>query len=108
MVNQLEGEIPKEMGQLEALQELRLSDNRLSGEIPAVELGNLRRLKLLSLANNKLNGSIPKELGELKSLQQLRLQSNNRMGEDSKGVGQSFFIAKRAFAHAKPLEGTYS
>jgi hypothetical protein len=43
---------------------LNLNSNNLEGEIPK-ELGSLAELKELNLSNNKLAGEIPKELGEL-------------------------------------------
>ena len=62
--NQLSGGIPKELGQLASLQELRLANNKLCGSIPK-ELGQLASLHTLRLHNNQLSGSIPKELGQL-------------------------------------------
>ena len=44
----MSGEIPEELGSLVNLQELLLSENRLSGEIPT-ELGNLTNLEWLGL-----------------------------------------------------------
>ena len=46
--NQLTGEIPPELGDLEHLQTLRLNKNDLSGEIPA-ELGGLGSLRASTL-----------------------------------------------------------
>ena len=48
--------------------ELKLSNNNLSGNIPA-ELGNLACLYHLDLSGNNLSGNIPNELGNLKVLQ---------------------------------------
>ena len=52
---------------------LDLSDNQLSGSIPA-QLGNLSSLESLYLSFNQLSGSIPKELGNLSSLESLSPQ----------------------------------
>ena len=46
---------------------LSLSENQLTGEIPA-ELGNLFNLQELSLNENQLTGEIPPELGGLSNL----------------------------------------
>ena len=78
--NQLSGEIPAELGNLANLQELGLGGNQLSGEIPA-ELGNLTNLQDLFLWNNELTGSIPAELGNLTNLQRLYLSMNQLTGE---------------------------
>ena len=51
--------------------ELHLSDNELSGAIPA-ELGNLTNLQILDLCGNGLSGAIPAELRNLTNLQILR------------------------------------
>ena len=61
------------------LQELYLSDNQLTGEIPT-ELGGLANLQSLSLWGNQLTGEIPTELGNLANLEQLRLHYNELSG----------------------------
>lgn len=52
--------------------ELSLAGNQLNGEIP-LELGNLTALEKLRLDNNVLSGTIPPELGGLHDLEDLRL-----------------------------------
>ena len=59
---------------------LRLVANELNGEIPA-ELGNLSNLQVLSLSTNTLSGEIPPELGDLANLQELYLNDNELTGE---------------------------
>ncbi len=78
--NQLSGEIPPELGDLSNLQELHLYANQLSGEIPP-ELGHLSNLLELSLAANQLSGGIPPELGHLSNLQKLYIGYNQLSGE---------------------------
>ena len=58
----LTGSIPRELGGLSILRELRLSNNMLDGEIPS-ELGNLSNLETLQLDENELSGEIPAKLG---------------------------------------------
>jgi len=65
--------LPKEIGQLKALQVLNLNGNRLVS-IPK-EIGQLKALQVLILFNNRLV-SVPKEIGQLKALQQLDLTGN--------------------------------
>lgn len=60
--------------------ELDLSDNNLTGSIPA-ELGNLSSLTVLNLWNNDLGGEIPPELGSLANLAEVRIGYNNFIGE---------------------------
>ena len=73
--NLLQGSIPKEIGNLSFLTELNLRQNYLSGNIPT-EIGNLTYLNRLDLGDNNLTGCIPKELGNLSFLKYLALYSN--------------------------------
>ena len=77
--NELSGAIPAELGNLTNLWKLDLSENELSGAIPA-ELGNLTNLQALSLLGNGLSGAIPAELGNLVNLHTLYLSENRLSG----------------------------
>ena len=68
------------MGDLSILDRLSLSDNELTGPIPA-ELGSLASLQSLFLSRNQLSGPIPASLGNLSSLQYLWMISNAFVGE---------------------------
>ena len=59
--------------------ELRLSENRMSGQIP-MELGTLSNLAMLHLDGNRLTGQVPTELGRLSNLAALRLDGNQLSG----------------------------
>ena len=76
---ELSGEIPPELGDLGALEELNLDKNQLSGGIPP-ELGNLANLEELTLHDNQLSGEIPPELGNLAKLEYLYLAGNHLSG----------------------------
>ena len=78
--NQLHGNIPPELGNLDNLIYLYLGPNKLTGKIPA-ELANLSNLKHLYLSNNQLDGKIPPELGNLSNLKLLYLNNNQLCGE---------------------------
>ena len=78
--NNLDGNIPIELGLLDSLDRLYLNNNNLVGTIP-VEIGSLRRLEWLLLDNNELSGTIPVELGLLDSLDRLYLNNNRLDGE---------------------------
>ena len=78
--NNLEGEIPSELGNLSNLENLDLGWNKLEGEIPS-ELGGLSNLMLLYLHGNDLEGHVPPELGGLSNLERLSLFSNDLEGK---------------------------
>ncbi|RDX71808.1 putative LRR receptor-like serine/threonine-protein kinase, partial [Mucuna pruriens] len=65
----LKGEIPWELNNMEALTELWLDGNLLTGQLP--DMSNLINLKIVHLENNKLTGPLPSYLGSLPSLQAL-------------------------------------
>ena len=91
--NGLRGPIPAELGQLQNLEWLDLSNNHLIGPIPS-ELGQLQNLKMLWLHRSnenipeKLSGPIPPELGQLKNLVYLRLYGNDLSGPIPPELGQ--------------------
>ena len=59
--NDLTGNIPAELGNLDHLLTFDLSANQLTGSVPAA-LGNLN--EVTDLNDNQLTGSIPKELNQ--------------------------------------------
>ena len=73
--NNLDGELPAEIGDLTDLGGLYLHDNILSGPIPS-EIGNLTNLLSLNLSNNSLTGAIPTEITQLTNLFDLNLSGN--------------------------------
>ena len=75
----LNGNIPPRLGQLDALEELRLNNNLLTGVIPD-ELARLSELRSLVLNVNLLTGPIPVGLGRLASLRELWLKDNRLTG----------------------------
>ena len=77
--NNLSGEIPAELGRLNALRSLILRKNNLTGPIPP-ELGTIARLSSLDLGENDLRGPIPPILGQLASLGHLNLGDNDLSG----------------------------
>ncbi len=77
--NGLTGRLPAELGDLPRLRVLSLIRNGLGGPIPA-ELGKLADLRVLDLRDNRLTGRIPPELGELPRLASLWLPVNRLEG----------------------------
>ncbi|OAY72547.1 putative LRR receptor-like serine/threonine-protein kinase [Ananas comosus] len=65
--NDLYGEIPDEIGDLQALQNLNFSMNHLTGHIPD-QIGKMHALESLDVAMNSLSGTIPQSLATLNYL----------------------------------------
>ena len=86
------GEIPREIGNLRHLRELRIGSTRsITGEIPR-EIGNLTLLETLQIRRTNLTGEIPRELGNSRFLRELRLEDNNLTGEIPRELGNSQFL----------------
>ncbi|KAG9441306.1 hypothetical protein H6P81_017160 [Aristolochia fimbriata] len=77
--NLISGEIPAELSDLSGLVHLNLSGNHLSGKIPQ-DIGNLHELISLDLSRNQLSGPIPSSLSKLSFLQHLNVSYNKLHG----------------------------
>lgn len=84
--NNLSGELPSEIGNLDSLRNLYLYGNHLNGVIP-VTVGKLEYLEEWIANGNQLSGAIPSELGSLKSLRWLFLNSNELSGPIPEQLG---------------------
>ncbi|KAI8611268.1 hypothetical protein BC830DRAFT_1141893 [Chytriomyces sp. MP71] len=81
--NSFRGPIQSEIfKRLTRLEELDLSHNKLSGQLPET-LFSLKRLRVLNLNANSLEGQIPLEIGALQSLRFLSIESNKLTGLDN-------------------------
>jgi len=68
----LNGQLPAQLGDLDALERLVVTGQELTGSIPTA-LGNLVNLRFLNLWQNNLSGAFPPELGTLTQLERLDL-----------------------------------
>ncbi len=91
LFNNLEGEIPSSINQLQNLEKLELSFNKIRGSLP-VEIGDLTQLKVLAFNGNNLTGILPNSLGNLSSLTQLHLSSNQLSGEIPQSITQLEYL----------------
>ncbi|CAK9322375.1 unnamed protein product [Citrullus colocynthis] len=78
--NQITGEIPDTVGEMQILQVINLSGNNLTGKIPST-IGNCSLLKAIDFENNYLVGPVPDSLGQLYQLQTLHLNENILTGK---------------------------
>ena len=85
--NELSGAIPAELGDLTFLESLNLSKNQLRGDIPP-ELGNLSNLRALALFDNNLRGPIPPDVALLANLRWLVLSHNELTGSIPPELGR--------------------
>ncbi|XP_026420573.1 LRR receptor-like serine/threonine-protein kinase GSO1 [Papaver somniferum] len=107
--NNLEGEIPEEIGLLKGLYMLNLSHNRLLGKIPQT-IGSMNGLESLDLSFNKLSGFIPPSFASMDFLGYLNLSYNNLSGIIPRGPhfdtlgGDSSAYVNNSFLCGYPTE----
>ncbi len=101
--NQLKGDIPIQIGNLNNLEYLHLENNKLNGNIP-IQLGNLIKLIQLWLNSNLLNGSIPSEFAKLRNLKKLYLDNNFLSGSIPTQLGNLTNL-QRLYLHKNLLLG---
>lgn len=84
--NQLSGPIPVEICNLTELEYLYLSYNTFTDTIPS-QIGNLTKILRFFLGQNQFSGTIPIEIGDMTSLQQLFLDANELEGSIPPEIG---------------------
>ncbi|VAH37276.1 unnamed protein product [Triticum turgidum subsp. durum] len=95
--NQLEGYIPKSIGDMKWLRALNFSNNCFHGPIPD-SLSHLSNLESLDLSHNNLTGQIPQELVELHSLEVFTVAYNNLSGPTLGRNGQFITFDESSYA----------
>ncbi|CAO2166193.1 unnamed protein product [Urochloa humidicola] len=100
--NQLDSEIPKELGNMYYLMIMNLGHNLLSGLIPP-ELASANHLAVLDLSHNQLEGPIPTSFSSL-SLSEINL-SNNQLNGSIPGLGSLATFPKMSYENNSGLCG---
>ncbi|KAJ3695041.1 hypothetical protein LUZ60_000418 [Juncus effusus] len=100
--NQLDGEIPEELGKMFYLMILNLGHNLLSGLIPN-EIGGLLHVAVLDLSHNMLEGPIPSSFSAM-SLSEINL-SNNRLNGSIPELGSLATFPKYVYENNSGLCG---
>ncbi|KAH7846145.1 hypothetical protein Vadar_010446 [Vaccinium darrowii] len=86
--NEITGQIPADIGSLcKSLQLLDVSGNLIAGTIPP-SFGDLTSLVSLDLSRNMLQGPIPNNMGQMRGLKYLSLGGNNLNGSIPTSLGQ--------------------
>jgi Leucine-rich repeat (LRR) protein len=83
--------LPPEIGNLSKLERLYIYSCNLKGSIP-VEIGNLANIREIALDRNSLTGSIPSTLGNLSNLSYLSLFSNELSGKIPSELGDAYSL----------------
>ncbi|EXC17288.1 Receptor protein kinase-like protein [Morus notabilis] len=78
--SQLLGSISPDLGKIEHLRHLDLSNNFFNGSLP-LSIFNASELQVLSLSNNVISGQLPESVSGLGSLQLLNLSDNAFAGK---------------------------
>ncbi|KAF7825006.1 receptor protein-tyrosine kinase CEPR2 [Senna tora] len=82
----LRGEIPESIYEMEALETLDISRNKISGTLSRSIL-KLRNIYKIELFSNNLTGQIPVELANLTKLQEIDISMNNMYGRLPELIG---------------------
>ena len=85
--------------------QLRLSNNLLTGTLPAAVF-NLTSLLTLQLANNSFQGTLSDQVGQLRLLQTLDLSDNRLSGSLPPSIANATALHRHAAAGAAHVEGS--
>lgn len=78
--NNLSGPIPQDLFDMTSMRHLSMPFNQLSGNINGTLITNLVNLEFLDLSNNQLSGKLPATISQMPFLEQVVLYGNNLSG----------------------------
>lgn len=84
----MDGQLPPEMGQLNALTELSIVNQRIQGQLSDNWIAKMKNLVVLRLYENLLSGSLPESIYNLPLLENLSLRDNMISGNLSSSIGE--------------------
>lgn len=82
----ISGNLDNKIGKFRALKGLHLFSNNFYGDL-APEIGDLKFLVFLNIANNLVGGEIPNEITKLNKLRVLRINNNDMYGKLPQDIG---------------------
>ena len=85
--NRIEGSIPHTLSRMTDLIEIRLGKNNLTGKIPE-SIVNLNQLKVLDFFDNELSGTLPANIDRLEKIEVISISKNNLIGCLPSGLGE--------------------
>ncbi|KZV42718.1 Disease resistance family protein [Dorcoceras hygrometricum] len=88
----MKGRFAEYSSTLQLVLTIDLSDNSLSGTIPA-QITQLEKLMALNLSRNSLTGSIPDNIGDMGWLESFDLSLNSLSGEIPQGISRLTFLS---------------
>jgi hypothetical protein len=105
---QLNGTLPRDIGNLTELEELLLTENNVSGTLP-LSLCKLKRLNTIDLAFNKVSGTIPECIDQITKLYKFDLRTNMLEGTIPKEFGnlqelQQLYLSENRLTGTIPKE----
>ncbi|KAK8500179.1 hypothetical protein V6N12_002287 [Hibiscus sabdariffa] len=104
--NHFYGSIPASIGDMNSLQDLTLSGNQLSGDLPEHLSMGCSSLVSLTLSNNSLQGQIPSSWSNCSQLSTLDVSNNELSGEIPRSMGSMSSLEEIVMAR-NHLEGPF-
>ncbi|KAE8706998.1 Leucine-rich repeat receptor-like serine/threonine-protein kinase BAM1 [Hibiscus syriacus] len=101
--NYLNGSIPKGLLGLPQLTQVELQDNYLTGEFPVTDSSFYANLGQIRLSNNLLSGALPASVGNFSGVQKLLLDGNKFSGQIPAEIGKLQQLSKIDFSRNKFL-----